>query len=139
VFRRRRFFHGAYSGAGGAPADIAWLTPAGDEMTEEDWHAGYAKSVAVFLNGAAISEPDPRGDPVTDKKFLLLFNAGAEAITFTIPGALGGDGADGAETEWEIVIDTLSPRGEPADATGFLPKTKVEVASRAIVVLRSRR
>jgi hypothetical protein len=41
-------------------------------------------------------------------------------------------------TDWEIVIDTLSPRGDPADAIGFLPKTKVEVASRAIVVLRSR-
>ena len=111
--------------------DITWLTPAGDEMTEEDWRASYARSVAVFLNGSAISEPDPRGDPVTDKKFLLLFNAGAEPITFTIPEATLG-------TDWEIVIDTLSPRGDPADAIGFLPKVKVDVASRAIVVLRSR-
>ena len=44
-------------------------------MTEADWQASYAKSVAVFLNGAAISEPDPRGDQVTDERFLLLFNA----------------------------------------------------------------
>ena len=36
------------------------------------------------------------------------------------------------------MIDTETPRGEPRDAIGFLPKTKVEVASRAIVVLRSR-
>jgi hypothetical protein len=36
------------------------------------------------------------------------------------------------------VIDTESPRGEPRDAIGFLAKTKVEVASHAIVVLRSR-
>jgi isoamylase len=131
VFRRRRFFHGAYSGAGDTAADIAWLTPAGDEMTSGDWQAGYARSVAVFLNGSAISEPDPRGDPVTDKKFLLLFNAGADPITFTIPEATLG-------TDWEIVIDTLSARGDPAEAIGFLPKTKVEVASRAIIVLRSR-
>src|SRR5215831_18369625 len=68
VFRRRRFFKG--------PTDIAWLTPAGEEMTEADWRASYAKSVAVFLNGAAITEPDPRGDPITDMKFLLMFNAG---------------------------------------------------------------
>jgi isoamylase len=131
VFRRRRFFHGPFTGSGAGTTDITWLTPAGDEMTEEDWRASYARSVAVFLNGSAISEPDPRGDPVTDKKFLLLFNAGAEPITFTIPEATLG-------TDWEIVIDTLSPRGDPADATGFLPKTKVDVASRAIVVLRSR-
>jgi len=99
-------------------------------MTEEDWQASYAKSVAVFLNGAAITEPDPRGDPVTDRKFLLMFNAGPEPITFTLPEArLGSD--------WEVVIDTTSPRGS-AEAMEFSPKTKVEVASRAIVVLRSR-
>src|ERR1700749_4384576 len=131
VFRRRRFFHGPVTGSGAGTTDITWLTPAGDEMTEEDWRASYARSVAVFLNGSAISEPDPRGDPVTDKKFLLLFNAGAEPITFTIPEATLG-------TDWEIVIDTENPRGEPQDGTGFLPKTKVEVARHAIVVLRSR-
>jgi isoamylase len=131
VFRRRRFFTGAFvAGANRDVTDIAWLTPAGEEMTEADWRASYAKSVAVFLNGSAISEPDPRGDPVTDMKFLLLFNAGAEPITFTLPEKLGID--------WEIVVDTTSPRGEPVDAIGFLPKTKVEVAGRAVVVLRSR-
>jgi hypothetical protein len=36
------------------------------------------------------------------------------------------------------VIDTETPRGDPKDAIGFLPKTKVEVASHAITVLRSR-
>jgi isoamylase len=131
VFRRRRFFKGSFAGAGDGTADLTWLTPGGDEMTEADWRASYANSVAVLLNGSAISEPDPRGDPVTDKKFLLLFNAGAEPITFTIPDTKLG-------TDWEIVIDTLSPHGDPVDAIGFLPKTKVEVATRAIVVLRSR-
>jgi isoamylase len=132
VFRRRRFFTGAYRGTGGDSAvDIAWLTPAGDEMTEADWRASYAKSVAVFLNGSAITEPDPRGDRVTDKKFLLLFNAGPDPITFTIPEARLG-------TDWEIVLDTETPRGDPKEAIGFLPKTKVEVGGHAIAVLRSR-
>jgi isoamylase len=119
VFRRRRFF---------LPGDIQWLTPSGAEMTEPDWQAGYAKSVAVLLDGTAISEPDPRGDPVTDNKFLLLFNAGAEPIDFTLPEPrLGG--------EWEIVIDTTYPDGAaPAD---MAPKSKVEVAGRAVVVLMS--
>ncbi|WP_300610943.1 glycogen debranching protein GlgX [Trebonia sp.] len=122
VFRRRRFFKGK--------ADIAWLTPAGEPMTEADWQASYAKSVAVFLNGAAITEPDPRGDPVTDMKFLLLFNAGPEPITFTLPEAkLGSD--------WEVVIDTLSPDGI-GDGEGFGPKSKIEVAGRAVVVLQCR-
>jgi glycogen operon protein len=122
VFRRRRFFQG--------PADIAWLTPSGEEMTDEDWHAGYAKSVAVFLNGAAITEPDPRGDPVTDLKFLLLFNAGAEPITFTLPDRLGSD--------WEITIDTTTARGAPPEDADLTPKTKIEVADHAVIVLVSR-
>jgi glycogen operon protein len=122
VFRRRRFFSG--------PADIAWLTPTGEDMTEEDWRASYAKSVAVFLNGAAITEPDPRGDPVTDTKFVLLFNAGPEPVTFTLPEArLGGD--------WQVVIDTANP-GEPAESSGSpLSQPKVEVPGRAVVVLQS--
>jgi glycogen operon protein len=120
VFRRRRFFR---------PGDIQWLTPGGQEMTEPDWQAGYAKSVAVLLDGSAISEPDPRGDPVTDNKFLLLFNAGAEPITFTLPEPrLGG--------EWEIVIDTSDAHG-PAPLPAPVTKSKVEVISRAVTVLMS--
>jgi len=122
VFRRRRFFEG--------PADIAWLTPAGEEMSDEDWHAGYAKAVAVFLNGAAITEPDPRGDPVTDLKFLLLFNAGADPITFTLPDRLGGN--------WEIAIDTAEPDGAPPEDVDLSTKSKLEVTGRAVAVLVSR-
>jgi hypothetical protein len=44
-------------------------------MTDGDWAAGFAKSLAVFLNGDAISEPDPRGERIGDESFLLLFNA----------------------------------------------------------------
>ena len=79
VFRRRRFFQRpavrGKSGGPDQPGDIAWFTPAGEEMTEDDWAAGYAKSLTVFLNGDAISEPDPRGERIRDDSFLLLFNA----------------------------------------------------------------
>ncbi|HEY1704876.1 MAG TPA: glycogen debranching protein GlgX [Trebonia sp.] len=122
VFRRRRFFHGA--------TDIEWLTPAGEKMTDDDWHAGYAKAVAVFLNGAAISEPDPRGDPVTDSKFLMLFNAGPDPITFTLPEAKAG-------TEWEVVVDTATPDGAPAEPD-TAPKSKIDVTGRAVTILLSR-
>ena len=39
--------------------DIAWFTPGGEEMTDEDWAAGFAKSLTVFLNGDA----HPRAGP----------------------------------------------------------------------------
>ena len=41
--------------------DIAWFAPDGTEMTDEDWDAGFAKSVGVFLNGDGIPDRDDRG------------------------------------------------------------------------------
>ena len=57
VFRRRRFFEGKPIRSGDQVRDIAWLTPAGKEMTPEDWGTGLGKCVAVFLNGDAITGP----------------------------------------------------------------------------------
>ena len=83
---RRRFFRGPGDGSTGAAGDIAWLTPSGREMTDADWQTGYAKSMGVFLNGDAITEPDPRGQPVRDDSFLLLFSADGQPARFTLPG-----------------------------------------------------
>ena len=75
VFRRRRFFEGKPIRSGDQVRDIAWLTPAGKEMTPEDWGSGLDKCVAVFLNGDAIPAPNERGERVVDDSFLLCFNA----------------------------------------------------------------
>ena len=84
VFQRRRFFSGREAEDG--TRDIVWLTPAGEEMSASDWHTGYAKSLVVFLNGDAITEPGPRGEQIADDSFLLLINAHHEDMTFTLPG-----------------------------------------------------
>jgi glycogen operon protein len=124
VFRRRRFFRGQVPGA--EMGDIVWLTPAGEVMTDADWEASYAKSLAAFLNGDAISEPDPRGGKITDASFLLLFNAHSKPLTFTLPEA-------GYAAAWEVIIDTAS--GVPGAI--HPPKKEIEVRDHAVVVLRS--
>jgi glycogen operon protein len=129
VFRRRRFFRGRPQAPTDETGDIIWLTPAGEEMTQADWGASYAKSLAVFLNGEAISEPDPRGGKITDAKFLLLFNADSNPITFTLPEASLAAG-------WEVVIDTARG-GTPQGGAALTPKSEVEVCDHAVVVLRS--
>jgi isoamylase len=102
VFRRRRFFHGRpVSGTHDDLTDIAWFTAGGEEMTDEDWRASFAKSLIVFLNGYAISEPDTRGERITDDSFLLLFNAGWEPLDFNVPLNHG--------KEWQIIVDTAQP------------------------------
>jgi len=153
VFRRRRFFRGSRDEPGDETSDIIWLTPAGQEMTRADWGADYAKSLAVFLNGGAISEPDARGEQITDAKFLLLFNAHSNPLTFTLPEASLAAG-------WEVVITTApqstkgarggKARHQAKSAAGahqgpaalevggvVKPKSEVEVPARAAAVLRS--
>jgi glycogen operon protein len=104
VFRRRRFFAGKPIRTGGQIRDIAWLTPAGEEMTPEDWGAAFGKSIAVFLNGDAIPEPNARGERVRDDSFLLCFNAFDEKLDFVIP-------ADWYAEQWTAALDTANPTG----------------------------
>jgi len=130
VFRRRRFFRGRQA-PDDVTGDIVWLTPSGEEMTQGDWGAGHAQSLAVLLNGEAISEPDPRGERIVDAKFLLLFNAHSDPLTFTMPEASLAPG-------WEVVIDTRTAEAHvEEDGATLMPKSEVEVGARAVVVLRS--
>jgi glycogen operon protein len=130
VFRRRRFFDGRpvrRRGSGGLP-DIAWFTPDGHEMTEEDWDSGFGRSIAVYLNGQGIPDRDNRGQRVVDDSFLLCFSAHDEPIDFTVPGAEYA-------AAWDVVIDTLyGVDAEPA--TVVEAGGTVAVGPRAIVVLR---
>ncbi|SDG53061.1 glycogen operon protein [Sinosporangium album] len=127
VFRRRRFFYGRpVRGSHDGLSDIAWLTPAGEEMTDADWNVGYARSLAVFLNGDSITEPDRRGRRISDDSFLLLFNAHHETITFTIPKDYGD--------LWVTEIDTAAPiliEPRPSQAGEGVP-----VEGRSVRVLR---
>ncbi|MDP9841227.1 glycogen debranching protein GlgX [Streptosporangium lutulentum] len=132
VFQRRRFFHGRKAEDG--TRDIVWLTPAGEEMSASDWHTGYAKSLVVFLNGDAITEPGPRGEQIVDDSFLLLINAHHEDMTFTLPEARYGK-------KWQIVLDTANetPRDHPLADVFWQPETAVEVTSRSIQILHCSR
>jgi isoamylase len=128
VFRRRRFFQGDPAlGSESEIGDIAWFTPSGEHMSSEDWRNGYAKSLAVFLNGDAIAEPTTRGEPIVDDSFLLLFNAHHEDMAFTVPKEIYGE-------RWEVVTDTAAPIVE--DRPSARAGEPVTVDARSILVLR---
>ena len=130
VFRRRRFFAGRPIRSGQEARDIAWLTPAGDEMTPADWDSGFGKSLTVFLNGDGIPYKDPRGERVTDDSFLLCFNAHYEDLEFTLP-----DGNYGAE--WTVELDTNTPTGARDDESAVVRAgTSTTAVSRSVLVLR---
>ncbi|MCF2526236.1 glycogen debranching protein GlgX [Yinghuangia soli] len=132
VFRRRRFFHGRpMQGTHDELSDIAWFTPAGEEMTDADWREATAKSLAVFLNGQAISEPDPRGQPISDDSFLLLFNASHEDLAFHIPLNHG--------SEWTVLVDTADAgcaTRDPKDHPKVRAGEQWQVPARAMALLQ---
>jgi isoamylase len=124
VLRRRRWFQGrSIRGS----VDLGWCKPDGDEMGDDDWDAGSASSVGLFLNGGAITDRDRRGQRVTDDSFLLLFNAHSDPIDWTLPKQWGGS--------WELIIETETAgpdrEGEVLDSPATLP-----AAGRSVVVLR---
>jgi isoamylase len=101
VFRRRRWFQGRDI-HGAEVSDIGWYKPDGHPMSDEDWQAGFAKSLGIYLNGKAIPDPGPRGERIEDDRFYLLFNAHHESCPFVIPGADLG-------RRWVKVLDTAAP------------------------------
>jgi isoamylase len=132
VFRRRRFFEGR-AVRGERFFDIAWLTPDGELMSDEDWQTGFAKSLQIFLNGDGLASTDERGELVTDASFLLLLNAHHEPLTFRSP-------PEGPPEPFVVVFDTTEPTFRDSDQREVLELGADRVvAAHSIVVLRQAR
>jgi isoamylase len=131
VFRRRRFFKGAAAEGGISDiGDIEWFSRAGTPMRDSDWHDGNTKSVAVFLNGERIVEPDKRGQQVLDDSFLVIFNAHHQEREFTVPPAEYG-------SWWSVLLDTADDGTWASDSGDtFGPGDVVAVSPRSTLVLK---
>ncbi|WP_433165197.1 glycogen debranching protein GlgX [Kribbella sp. CA-247076] len=125
VLRRRRFFHGD-TGVDGL-GDLVWFTPMGTEMQNGDWTRDDARAIAVFLNGDAISEPDPRGEPVVDDSFLVLLNSNHEPLDFLLPPKEYGD-------DWRVVVDTTTAKNGSEDEPHAAGST-IRLEARSTLVL----
>jgi isoamylase len=128
VFQRRRWFHGRRV-RGSDVSDIGWFKPDGEQMTDADWQAGYARTVGVFLNGKAIPTPDHRGEPIFDDSFYILFSAHHEPMNFKLPTCPWGD-------RWEKVIDTNKPVPDLREHQEFRAGDEVWIQAYSVMVLR---
>jgi glycogen operon protein len=125
-FRRRRFFQGRPIW-GSRVSDIGWFKPDGEEMSEDDWNSGFAKSLGVFFNGEEIPSTDRRGERVTDDTFYVVFNAHSEALVFRLPKRMWGK-------RWVLDITTSSvPGGDPPV---FEAREELIVDAHSLLVLR---
>jgi glycogen operon protein len=105
VLRRRKFFQGRRI-RGAEVVDIAWLDPAGAEMTDQMWGSPDERVLGVRLNGDAIQEVNERGERVTGASLLLMFNAGPQPVSFVLP-------AISASERWATLLDTADPWALP--------------------------
>ncbi|GAA3647743.1 glycogen debranching protein GlgX [Lentzea roselyniae] len=128
VFRRKRFFAGRPIRKGGELRDIAWFTPSGEEMTEQNWEDDFGRCIVIFLNGEGIPDLDARGARVVDDSFLMAFNAHHEDIDVTLPEADYGP-------EWKVVVDTST--GEMGDGDKpVAASSQLSLPPRSLVVLQ---
>ncbi|MFI6095290.1 glycogen debranching protein GlgX [Lentzea sp. NPDC051213] len=128
VLRRKRFFAGRPIRKGDELRDIAWFTPSGEEMTEQNWGDHFGKCVVVFLNGEGIPDLDTRGMRVVDDSFLMAFNGHHEDIQITLPDVSYG-------LEWTVVVDTVT--GQVGDGQkAIVAAGQLTLAARSLVVLQ---
>jgi glycogen operon protein len=127
TFRRSRFFNGRpVKTEEGAPMpDVVWLRPDGSVMQPDDWESGFGRAIGVFLNGQGIRERDRRGEQISDRHFIVLFNAGGEAVDFRIPDIT-------YSPEWDVLVDTA---GERANTEPVQPGAAITLEAKSLMVL----
>jgi isoamylase len=127
VFRRANFLTGEERLGSGSP-DVWWFRPDGRKMTQQNWRRGDTRTLGVFLNGAEIPATTQQGAPVIDDTFLILFNAQAEPVVFTLPAVSFG-------RRWASELSTADPELEGGSEV-FPARGIVPVEGRALFVLR---
>ncbi len=79
--------------------DICWYRPDGQEMTEEEWTAGWIRCLGLRLSGRTLDDVDRHGELIRDESFLFCLNPHHENIQFYLPPCT-------ASCSWELLIDT---------------------------------
>ena len=127
VFRQQGFFTGAPVGEHGQP-DLAWFHPRGERLTHTEWHDDALNALGVLLCGDAIRQRGEQGEVITDESFLLLLNAGADALEFRTPHSTWATG-------FVPLLDTDASH-HPDGVTVIAPGQAVRMTGRSAVLLR---
>jgi glycogen operon protein len=125
VLRRTAFLHGRETSADGLK-DIVWYTPHGVEKTAGDWRNPHARCIGLLLNGHAGRYPGADGLPVEDGVLMIVLNAHADVVPFTLPTVPGGLG-------WRCILDTRLADGA-GDERMLLSGRPVPVDGRSALV-----
>ena len=126
VFHRRRWFQGRAI-HGDEVGDIAWFTPEGTVMTDQDWESSIVNALGVFLGGTGLVGPEGEAEP--DDSFCVILSARGDGSSFILPPSSFGP-------RWEMVLDTSSEEPFAPRATTLLASGAIEVSELTVMVLR---
>ncbi|MBA3851845.1 MAG: glycogen debranching protein GlgX [Chloroflexi bacterium] len=126
VLRRRRWFQGRPIHGQGT-GDMAWFTPEGVEMTEEEWASGVVNALGIWMSGAGLLGADY--EPVPDDTFYVIASSRDGASSFRLPGKAFGK-------RWEVVFDTDASPSFPAQPRVHRASAALSVESNSLVLLR---
>ena len=104
--------------------DVGWYSVWGLPMTEEEWTNPAVRCVGMLLDGRFV--PAGSGECASA---LLVFNATAEDVTFTVPEVPGHGG------EWLLRVCTSEGFFEEADASRHAALDKLELAAHSMALL----
>jgi isoamylase len=99
VLRRGRFLTGEYNAALDV-TDTRWLSPAGTDLTQEQWDDAAMRCFGLVIDGRAQESGIRR--PASDATLLLVLNAYHDVVNFTLPEIPEGD-------KWTCLLDTNVP------------------------------
>ncbi|MFP3515151.1 glycogen debranching protein GlgX [Pseudomonas sp. SIMBA_077] len=104
--------------------DVTWLTPAGSEMTPEEWEDPQNRCLGMLLDGRTqISGVQRAG---ADATLLIIVNAGHDNLDFSLPEVANG-------SSWLCILDTTDPEKKTSEPMAF--KTPYGVTGRSLVLL----
>ncbi|MEU9419967.1 glycogen debranching protein GlgX [Streptomyces sp. NPDC048272] len=128
VLRRRRFPQGAPTDATAPAADIVWLRPDGDCMTQEDWDRPDNRGITVYLCGDLLAT-DRAEHATRPDSLLIMYNAAAEDAAFRLPPAAFGEA-------WTVALDTALDGDDTQDETELKATAATVLTGHSMRVLR---
>ncbi|SIO58800.1 glycogen debranching protein GlgX [Paraburkholderia phenazinium] len=99
VLRRGRFLTGEYN-AELEVTDTRWLSPTGEDLSQEQWDDAAMRCFGLVIDGRAQASGIRR--PASDATLLLVLNAHHDLVNFTLPDIPEGD-------KWTLLLDTNMP------------------------------
>jgi glycogen operon protein len=99
VLRRNRFLTGRFDERQQL-SEVRWMSPAGTELTDEQWQDSSMRCFGIVLDGRAQASGIRR--PASDATLLIVLNAHHDIVEFKLPDIPGSD-------QWSCLIDTNVP------------------------------